>query len=175
MRTEIVSSRRKTALMLLLSLGFVAVAFLMPGPPDRKLFGCGVFFSCCAAVFVALLVRPQKLVLDDKGLTLSGGLRRSPTKLAWRDVNRFFIVSSRPGASMIGFNYKADALNKPRGAAFAQRIAGADGAISGVWPGSKMTLVNQLNEYCERAQAGLSLQRPLVGAYRPSAFRGPPC
>jgi hypothetical protein len=150
-QTEIVSSRRKTAFMLLGSLSFVAIAFLLPGPPDRKLFWSGVFFSVCSAVFVALLLRPQRLLLDHEGVTLSGGLLRAPTKIGWRDIDKFFVVSIRPGASMIGFNYNPSAMNKPRGAAFARRIAGADGAISGVWPGSKTALVDQLNTYRERA------------------------
>jgi hypothetical protein len=52
---------------------------------------------------------------------------------------------------MIGFNYNTYALKKPRRAAFARRIAGADGAISGAWPGPKSALVDQLNAYRERA------------------------
>jgi hypothetical protein len=151
MKTEFISSRRKTVLMLLGSLSFVAIAFFLPGPPDRTLFWSGVFFSACSAVFIVLLLRPQRLVLNDEGLLLSGGLQRSPTKIAWRDVSEFFIVPIRPGTSMIGFNY-ANALNRPRGAAFSRRISGADGAISGVWPGSKKALVDQLNAYRERAQ-----------------------
>jgi hypothetical protein len=69
-QTEIVSSRRKTALMLLGSLGFVAIGFLLPGPPDSRMFWSGVFFSACAAVFAALLLRPQRLVLDQEGLII---------------------------------------------------------------------------------------------------------
>lgn len=154
MPTEIVSSRRKTVLLLLLSLGFVSIALFLPGPPDEALFWSGTFFSLCSAVFVALLFRPQRLLLDDDGFALSGGLIRSPRKIAWQDVSEFFLMPIRPGTSMIGFNYNATSSSKPRAAAVSRRVAGADGAISGVWPGSTRNLVDQLNEYRERALRG---------------------
>ena len=154
--TEIVSSRLKTALMLLGSLGFVAIAFFLPGPPDHTLFWSGVFFSVCSVVFLTLLFRPQRLVLDHEGVTVSGELLRAPTKIAWRDIDKFFLVTIRPGVSMIGFNYNPDTLNKSTGAAFSRRIAGADGGIEGVWPGSKNALVDLLNAHRERAMKKLN-------------------
>jgi hypothetical protein len=147
METEIVASRFKTTLFLILSLGFVALGLLLGEQNDHSLrWGTG-FFALCSLVFIIQLVRPQKLSLDQEGLSLSGGLLRSPTKIAWRDVTHFFVVQIRPGTSMIGFNYSADASNKPRGAAFSRRIAGADGALSGVWAGSNASVVDKLNAY----------------------------
>jgi hypothetical protein len=151
METEIVSSRRKTVLLLLLSLGFVAISVFLPCPPDPILFWGGIFFSICALVFVGLLIRPQKLVIDQNGFTLAGGLVWSPKKIEWRDVDKFFVVSVRRGVSMIGFNYADTYVERPRGTAFSQRIAGCDGSIPGVWSGPKTAVVDRLNGYRQQA------------------------
>lgn len=154
MQIEIVSSRLKIAFMLLGSLVFVAVEFLLPGPLNSRRFEGVVLFSVCAAVAIAMLLRPQRLRLDQEGITVLGGLLWSPTKIAWCDVSGFRVVLIRPGVSMIGYNYNSEVANKPRGPAFSRLIAGVDGSISGVWPGSKAALVDQLNACRERAMRG---------------------
>lgn len=144
MEAEITASRKKTTLYLILSLGFVASGVLLPNK-DGSLLWASAFFGLCAFVFIILLVRPQRLSLNREGFSLSGGLLLSPTKVAWQDVTGFFVVRVRPGNSLIGFNYSPNASTKPRGAAFSRRIAGADGAISGVWSGSNAAVVDKLN------------------------------
>lgn len=153
METEIIASRRKTALMLAGSLAFVAIGLFVPDREGNHLIWGTVFFAACSAVFIVLLIRPQRLSFDREGLTLSGGLLRSPTRVAWRDVSGFFVVPIRPGTSLIGFNYSPVAANRPKGAAFSRRIAGADGALSGVWSGSNAAVVDKLNAYREYALA----------------------
>lgn len=152
METEIIASRGKTACMLLGSLAFVAMGLFVPDREGNYLIWGAVFFAACSTVLVVLLIRPQRLSLDQEGLTLSGGLLRSPTRIAWRDVSGFFVVPIRPGgSSLIGFNYSPGAANKPKGAAFSRRLAGADGALSGVWSGSNTAVVDKLNAYREYA------------------------
>jgi hypothetical protein len=89
--------------------------------------------------------------LDQEGFSLSGGLLRAPTKVAWSDVTNFFVLQVRPGTSMIAFNYSTNASNKPRGSALSRRISGADGALTGVWSGSNAAVVEKLNAYRQRA------------------------
>jgi hypothetical protein len=75
------TSRWKTVLSLGGSLAFAALALLELEHP--VLFNIGkyrfglvlfavVFFALCAAVFLWLLFRPQRLLLDDDGFTLLG-------------------------------------------------------------------------------------------------------
>jgi hypothetical protein len=171
METEIVSSRRKTVLLLLFSLGFVAISMFLPGPPDSGLLWSGVFFSVCSTVFIGLLIRPQRLVIDKSGFTLAGGLIRSPRKVEWQDLEGFFVVHVAHGAKLIGFNYSNNAVGRRRGTEFSRRVAGCDGAIPGVWPGGEAAVVDQLNGYLTRAiQVGDTLDSRL-GESRPHENR----
>ena len=147
MQTEIVGSRAKAALVLLASLGLATILLFLPG--DKSLWGAA-FFAVGAMIAAAVLVRPQRLLLDQDGFILSGGLTRSPTKIAWRDVNGFFVVRVRPGASFVGFNYSASAADRPRRATFSRALAGAEGALPGGWPGSATDMADALNAYRQR-------------------------
>jgi hypothetical protein len=146
MKTEIVTSRKKTILLLLGSLVFVAGGVFAPTVG----YWADVFFAMCSIAFVAMLFRPYRLTLDNEGLTLSGGLR-SPWKIAWRDVDRFFVSNPRLGVTIINFNYSANASKKPRGAAFARTLTGADAALPSQWPQADAAVVEMLNEYREQA------------------------
>nr|WP_250808842.1 hypothetical protein [Neorhizobium tomejilense] len=148
MKAEIVTSRKKTILLLLGSLVFVAGGVFAP----TVSYWADVFFAMCSIAFVAMLFRPYRLILENEGLTLSGGLR-SPWKIRWRDVDRFFVSHPRLGVTVIRFNYGADASKKPRGTAFARTLTGADAALPGHWPQSDAAVVDMLNEYREQALA----------------------
>jgi hypothetical protein len=150
---QIVESRTKVVWLLIGALAFVAGYALLPDPDHQLPAWGGWFFGFCAAVFVALLLRPRMLTLDGNGFSIAGGLAPKPMKIAWRDVTGFFPIRIRAGASMIGFNYSADAADKPRATWLAKRLSGADGGISGAWPCSSVDLANQLNTYRERALA----------------------
>lgn len=150
---QIVESRTKVLLLLCGALAFTAGYAFLPDPNhDLPRWG-GWFFGLGSVVFVILLVRPRKLTLDEDGFSIAGGLARKASKTNWADVAGFFPVSIRIGASMVGFDYTADAGSRPRGALGAKRISGADGAISGAWPCSTSHLADQLNDYQERALA----------------------
>lgn len=149
MKTEIVTSRKKTILLLLGSLVFVVGGVLSP----RVSYWADLFFAMCSIAFVAMLFRPYRLTLDNEGLTLSGGSQRSPFKIPWRDVDRFFVSRPRLGVTMISFNYSANASKKPRGTAFARTLTGADGGLPGGWSKSDAAVVDILNEYRQQALA----------------------
>ena len=151
MKTEIAASRVKLILLFLVSLGFVATGLLVPRAVDRGLGWGTWFFALGAFVFFVQLVRPARLVLDQEGLNVTGGLRHAPMRIAWRDVSRFFVVPIRPGVSMIGFDYASDTVNKPRGTMIARGIVGADGGFPGSWSGGNAAVAERLNAYRHRA------------------------
>jgi hypothetical protein len=145
---EIATSRGKTALYLAMSLAFVAIALFGLQDPDRassKLQLCLAFFGLCSVVFVWLLIRPQRLLLDSEGFTLLGGFVRSPKKVCWCDIDAFFVYRLPRGGKMIGFNYRPDA---PRGAVvrFARRL-GAEGTLPKGWPIGPDKMVAELNAF----------------------------
>jgi hypothetical protein len=117
--------------------GWFAVAF----------FGLGVCLS------LALLARPQTLLLDSVGFTLDGGLIRTPQKTAWRDVERFFVYRQGfTSPSMIGFDYAADRAPNHWLLKYS-RAVGLEGALPDGWAMPTREMVARLNAYRERALA----------------------
>ena len=147
--TEISTARWKIALYLAGSLAFVAIALLALQHPDEDALGLELglaFFGLCAAVFVWLLIQPQRLLLDDQGFTLLGGFVRSPRRVLWADVDEFFVYRLPRGGKMIGYNYKPGARTPPRLAKF-NRWFGAEAALPRGWPMSLEKMVAELNDY----------------------------
>lgn len=153
--TEISGSRWKTVLYLGGNLAFVVSALFLLQHPDRdawKLQLCVGFFGLCAVVFVWMLIRPQRLLLDDEGFTLLGGFVRSPKKVHWRDIDEFFVYRLARGGKMIGFSYKAGAREVSPMVRFA-RSFGAEGALPKGWARSPEEMVAELETYRLRALA----------------------
>jgi len=144
---EIVASRFRMSLYLALSLAFVALGLWLADDPALR--WATAFFALCAGACAFLLWRPQRLTLDQEGFALTGGLARSPMRVAWRDVGEFMVL----GGPMIGFDYLPDATDTPRGAALASQIAGAQGALPGNWSRPTRAVVDQLNACRARAFA----------------------
>jgi hypothetical protein len=147
--TTMTTSRRKVALYLAGSLTFAGVAAWALQHSESgawKLQAAIAFFGLCALVFAWRLVRPQRLLLDREGFTLLGGLARSPRKVAWRDLDGFFVYRLSRGTKMIGYNYRPGAREVPRLARFS-RPFGADGALPMGWKQSPEAMVAQLNAY----------------------------
>lgn len=152
---EISSSRWKTSLFLG---GSVAVAaFLLfelqtpdADPPMLK-FGLA-FASLCAFVFAWVLVRPQRLLLDDEGFTLVGGGVRSPTKVRWHEIEGFFVHRVNGRVKTIGYNYKSGVRAASLWRDLSRRL-GADGVLDGQWPRSTEEMVEYLNAFRTEAVA----------------------
>jgi hypothetical protein len=158
-RKEFVTSRLKTTMVLAGSLAFVAIAVLLPreaGETSDWRWWAGGFFGLCSLVFVCLLVRPQRLTLDEGGFTLSGGLSRSPRKVAWEITTPFFIYQLPRGGKKVAYGLTFDPNRSPL--ARLNRRLGADGLLPGLWPDGPDQLCSELNAYreqaLERQQAG---------------------
>jgi len=154
-RKEFVSSRAKIGAALFVCIVFVAIALLMPELPRGSQpwrIAATVFFGVGALVFGFLMLRPQRLILDSDGFTVTGGLVFSPKPIRWSDVDRFFVYRLPKGGKMIGFNYRAGARGTSALLDFNRRSAGADGALPGLWRGGPEKIVEELNDYRERSR-----------------------
>jgi hypothetical protein len=150
---EITSYRGKTFLYLLLSLAFVAFAIFHLRTSDKDLFMswlCLIFFGLGVLVFLWLLIRPQRLLLDPEGFTVAGGMVRTPRKIYWRDVSEFLVFPLPRGGTMVGFKFVPGAGKQSAIGSFARRFD-VDGALPRSWPYSTNDMVDQLNDYRMRA------------------------
>ena len=149
----ITGSRVKSLLLLLASLAFVLIGMWQargPAPVDWRVWLGLALFGLGVLVFAWLLVRPQRLVLNDSGFTVAGGLVRTPWHVRWDEVDGFFVYRLPRGGKMIGYNYAEGA--RPESVLLSlNRRFGADGALSKGFPGSPEQLVEELNRH--RAQA----------------------
>jgi hypothetical protein len=53
--------------------------------------------------FIWLAIRPQRLLLDDDGFTVAGGFVRSPKKVLWRNVEKFFVYRLPKGGKLVAY------------------------------------------------------------------------
>ena len=145
----ITSSRRKLALLLFGALVFVAIAIFLPaqGNDGWRLFA-GVFFGLAAVVFAALLIRPQRLTLDSRGLTVSGGLAPKAWSVAWADLDHFEPMA---GTDLVGFTYRVGAGGASSLGKLNRKISNVDGAIPGSWPMSAAEMAVLLEDYRAKA------------------------
>jgi hypothetical protein len=153
--TEMIhGSRVKAVLYLLLSAGFVACSPLLIQSVDLKEQIGGwlglTFFGAGALVFAWLIIRPQRLTLNKKGFTLSGGLVWSPKTELWQNTTAFFLYSLPRSGTSIGYNYVAG-VKKDTALLRVNRTLGAEASLPRVWKGSPKLMAGRLNDY--RAQA----------------------
>ncbi|MFA6206272.1 MAG: hypothetical protein WC689_08675 [Methylocystis sp.] len=159
-----IQSPRWTLVMLLLSGAmtgasiFILLLFSASYRPEAAwgvMFGwfAVAFFGLGVCLSLALLARPQTLLLDSAGFTLAGGLIRMPLKTAWRDVERFFVYRQGfASASFVGFNYATDRAPNHWLLKF-NRAMGADNVLPDGWALPTREMVARLNAYRERALA----------------------
>lgn len=145
-----IQSPRWTLVMLLLSCAmtgasiYAALLVNASAPTDdawpRLISWLGVgFFGLGVCLSLALLARPQTLLLNSAGFTLAGGLNLTPQKTAWRHVERFFVNHEGfPTSRTVGLRYR-----------------GLPGAriLPGEWELPTQEMVARLNAYRERALA----------------------
>lgn len=99
------------------------------------------------AILAWQLVRPARLVLDEKGVTFTSSFGAS-SNIPWRDVEKFFVLYPgaplKTGNRLIAWNLKAKARSHTALARINRNI-GADGALPDSWAVSADDLANQLN------------------------------
>jgi len=102
-------------------------------------------------VFCWLLIRPQRLTLNPEGFTVSGGLVRSPKKIAWHSIEPFFVYRLPRGGKMIGFNFQPEGAPDRTLLMKLNGRLGAEGSLPKLWPGSPDQVVEELNAYRKQA------------------------
>jgi hypothetical protein len=151
--SEIVGARWKAALYLIASLAFAVGGALMLNDPDESRAAamlCLMVFGIGAVVFLVLLLRPQRLVLNSEGFEVSGGLVGTPKLVRWRDIEPLFVYRLPRAGKMIGYNFRPGVKPESTMGRIARRF-GADAALPKGWPMSPDAMVEHLNAV--RAQA----------------------
>jgi hypothetical protein len=144
-RTPTVVQLALSLALLLLGIWLLLVVF---GPRSLSAWGLVGLFGLLAAISVARLVRPIRLVLDGEGFTVGGGLQSKTWGYRWSEVEGFhkFSQAGRREWPVIGFTLAEGA----RGPDALNAAAGLQSALPKM-PGSLETMVQTLNDY--RAQA----------------------
>lgn len=155
MDRTVYGSRGKLAILLLVSLMFVAMGVLMATRPDqsmsRTLIGWGAigFFGLGALVSVYQLVRPGRLDLTATGFSYTGLFGKKFT-VAWADVEAFHVWQNPAAAQrLVAWSYVEG--RAPRAAAISRSL-GAEGSIPGVWTMSTEDLVNLMQDRLEASR-----------------------
>lgn len=142
------TSFRKTLLILLLSLGFVAVSvWLIDKQPI--LGWVGVVFASLGILVSLLMMRPNYMYLrlDRDGFDCVRGSRHSRTR--WRDVAHFQMVKLS-GNRMIAIHYSPDYHAQKTARAIAGSLAGIEGAIADHYAIPLDGLLQTLENYRQR-------------------------
>lgn len=142
---ELAPTRWKYALLLLLSVGFVAMGvYLLPAGQGMLAWGCIGFFGLCALVFaISLLPNASGLRLEDTGFVVRSLFRSHRTE--WKDVGGFRPV--RIGNRVVvGFDYIPGALSpNARLRRVSSALAGVEGALPDNYGLSAEALADLLN------------------------------
>ncbi|MBB4006387.1 hypothetical protein [Allorhizobium taibaishanense] len=156
---EIRQSNLKILCLLAGSLAFVALSVGLLGHGSSVAFcwlGIGVF-GFCAFVFAILVLRPQRLLLDQSGFELVGGLvpRR---REYWVNVSGFFVFHLPRAGKQIGYNYEPGFSKNSSWPAFnrtwralKKRSLGAEATIPNTWSLKAELVVQELNDFRARA------------------------
>ncbi|GLQ98811.1 STM3941 family protein [Dyella mobilis] len=127
------TSKKKAVLLLLGALAFVACGIFSVRTGENALIGwvCILFFGLGIPVSIYMLTPGAgELRIDRQGIQMKGPFK--PMKLAWSEVNGFYVDYVRTGYSrtkMIAIEF-SDSYNKLRaGRQVAQAMTGMQGAL----------------------------------------------
>jgi hypothetical protein len=158
-RIELTASRGKEAFRLLLALiPLVGTIFALSvdgdtsGPTWPLWLGLPLWLAAFL-MFGWQVVKPPRLILDNEGFTFTGRIR-STQKVAWRDIEEFFVWYSGRGNRFIAYNLKPEARSNTVLAKVNHRF-GADGILPSIWPMSAENLATKLNAV---RQGGLGME-----------------
>jgi hypothetical protein len=155
MNSEIVfpASPRKAILVLLGSIGFVAIgAWLIEQNPLIG-WACVVFFSLGIPASIGMML-PGKICLK---LNAQGFVMHSPAnskRINWSDVERFHL-GAIDGAKLIAIVYTSAYADQLALRQLASSVGGMEGAIPNIYTASQDEILRTLNEWHSRyAQRG---------------------
>ena len=157
---ELTASRWKEAFRLLLGLIFlVGTIFVLSTdsgsfPSTWPLWLGLPLWLAASLIFGWQFIKPPRLILDDEGFTFTGR-SRSTQKVAWRDVEEFFVWYSGRGNRFIAYKLKPEVRSDTLLAKANHRL-GADGSLPSVWPMSAESLVMKLNAVRQTGLSGMS-------------------
>lgn len=151
--------RWKMALVLFGAVVFVALGiFMIVGPVAESsrhspefvhLIGwsCVLFFGLCGLAGVAGLMKPSELTLTSEGFQVTG--LKSRPMVAWRDVDRFFIVQVR-STKIVAYELRPESKSALARLSGARGFGWGDGAIPGQMESSPIQMLAVLEEWLRR-------------------------
>jgi hypothetical protein len=141
-------SRLKWAVMLLISLAFVATGlFIIPPDEDPMMRALAIgFFSICALASIPGLMGVGGLDLDREGFTISTIGRK--TRRSWRECSEFSVLNMR-GGLFVGFSSETD--SSKAAAAISRTLVGESGMLPDKYGMKAKDLAGLMNRFRARA------------------------
>lgn len=141
-------NKMKAALLSLASAAFVAIGVAMIRSGENDGWGAVVVFGPCLLVSLYMLTpAATRLTIDKNGIEMKTLFK--PIKLAWGDVETFYVGGIRTGLSttqLIGIKYSST-YNKARaGRQFLSSLTGMEGALPNHFSKSAEELCALLND-----------------------------
>lgn len=137
---RLVQSRKRTILLILCCLAFVAGSLfvIFYGSPENRLagfLGVGFFGVLGLPVCLYMLARPMYLLLDEDGFEMPLAGKRTH-RSRWVDIAGFE-VASLSGNPVVAITYRPDAAGGSVGREIAEQVLGTGGVINAAYGGLK--------------------------------------
>ena len=144
-------SKQKAVLFLMGSLAFVGLGVL--GVLNGKMFGWAaiIFFGLGVVLSIYMLMPGTvQMQIDKDGIEMKTPFK--PMKIAWSDVNGFYVAELRTGLSktkMIGIEF-SESYKNIRAARVSSSVTGAEGVLPNDFKLSAEEMCELLNKYKQR-------------------------
>lgn len=144
-------NKKQAVLLLLASLALVAVSVV--SVLNGKMFGwAGIVFFGLGIPFAIYMLTPNaiRMQIDKNGIEMKTLFK--PMKLAWSDVNGFYVAQARTGLSrtkMIGIEF-SESYKNIRAARVSSALIGAEGGLPNQFNRSPEEICELLNEAKQR-------------------------
>jgi hypothetical protein len=143
------ASRKKALFLLLASLAFVAIGYLMRAEQPFIAWAAMIFFGLGIALSLVMLFSPSAMYLrlDPDGFEMGSFIKK--TRIKWTDVAGFELAAIR-GAKMIEIVYAPHYQGQQMGRAVASHLADMEGAIANNYEVPLAELLATLNTWHAR-------------------------
>lgn len=143
------ASRMKAVWLLLASVAFVAIGFLLRAEKPFIAWACIIFFGLGIPLSLVMMFSPNSMYLrlDEEALEMGSFFKK--TRIKWTDVAGFELGSIR-GARMIAIVYAPHYEGQSIGRAVAENLSGMQGAIANNYEAPLDELLQTLNEWQQR-------------------------